>query len=79
MAGYTWSRRERPYPLTPGTVLVASGECWKCGNRAHHLAACPVPPVPALESKWRSIAQTIWKKAETAAITTMSINLVNIK
>ena len=22
----------RPYPLTPGTVPVASGECWKCGQ-----------------------------------------------
>ena len=22
----------RPYPLTPGTVPVASGECWKCGH-----------------------------------------------
>ena len=24
-----------PYPLTPGTVPVASGECWKCGHRTH--------------------------------------------
>ena len=69
----------RPYLLTPGTVPVASGECWKCGNRAHHLAACPALPVPALKSKWRSRAQTIQKKVETAAITTTSINLVNIK
>ena len=22
----------RPYPLTPGTVPVTSGECWKCGH-----------------------------------------------
>ena len=23
--------KSRPYPLSPGTVPVASGECWKCG------------------------------------------------
>ena len=66
----------RPYPLTPGTVPVASGECWKCGNRAHHPAACPAPPVPALETKWRSIAQTIRKKAELAAAA-VNVNLVS--
>ncbi|KAF8871404.1 hypothetical protein BD779DRAFT_1805952 [Infundibulicybe gibba] len=25
----------RPYPLTPGTTPVASGECWKCGRPGH--------------------------------------------
>ena len=69
----------RPYPLTPGTVPVASGECWKCGHRAHHPAACPAPPVPALESKWRSIAQTIRKKTETAAAAAVNINLVSLE
>ena len=67
----------RPYPLTPGTVPVASGECWRCGHRTHHPGPCPAPPVPALESKWRSIAQTIRKRAvEAAAVPTTSINLV---
>ena len=67
----------RPYPLTPGTVPVASGECWKCGHRTHHPGPCPAPPVPALETKWRSIAQTIRKRAvEAAAVPTTSINLV---
>lgn len=68
----------RPYPLTPGTVPVASGECWKCGHKAHHPAACPAPPVPALESKWRSIASTIRKKAETA-VTAVNVNLVSVE
>jgi hypothetical protein len=68
----------RPYPLTPGTVPVASGECWKCGNRAHHPAPCLAPPVPAIETKWRSIAQTIRKKAEAAAAAAVNVNLVNI-
>jgi hypothetical protein len=68
----------RPYPLTPGTVPVASGECWKCGHRAHHPAACPAPLVPPLESKWRSIAQTIRKKAEAAAAA-VNVNLVSVE
>ncbi|TFK21578.1 hypothetical protein FA15DRAFT_562588, partial [Coprinopsis marcescibilis] len=25
----------RPYPLTPGTSPVASGECWTCGRPSH--------------------------------------------
>lgn len=69
----------RPYPLTPGTVPVASGECWKCGHRAHHPGPCSGPPVPTLESKWRSIAQTIRKKAEAAAATTVNVNLVSVE
>ena len=66
----------RPYPLTPGTVPVASGECWRCGHRAHHPGPCPAPTVPTLETKWRSIAQTIRKRAEAAATATVSVNLV---
>ena len=66
----------RPYPLTPGTVPVASGECWKCGHRNHHPGPCPAPAVPALETKWRSIAQTIRKRAEAAAMPTANVNLV---
>jgi hypothetical protein len=66
----------RPYPLTPGTVPVASGECWKCGHRTHHPGPCPAPSVPNLETKWRSIAQTIRKRAEAAAVPTMNVNIV---
>jgi hypothetical protein len=66
----------RPYPLTPGTVPVASGECWKCGHRTHHPGPCSAPLVPSLESKWRSIAQGIRKRAEAAAVPAVSVNLV---
>jgi hypothetical protein len=66
----------RPYPLSPGSVPVASGECWKCGHRAHHPGPCSSPPVPTLETKWRSIAQTIRKKTEMAATSTVNVNLV---
>jgi hypothetical protein len=66
----------RPYPLSPGTVPVASGECWRCGHRSHHPGPCPAPAVPTFETKWRSIAQTIRKRAEAAAATTVNVNLV---
>ena len=66
----------RPYPLTPGTVPVASGECWRCGHCTHHPGPCPAPLVPSLETKLRSIAQTIRKRAETAATPAVSVNLV---
>ena len=68
----------RPYPLSPGTVPVASGECWKCGRKSHHPAPCSAPPVPALETKWRSIAQTIRKKAEMAC-SPVNVNLVSVE
>ena len=66
----------RLYPLTPGTVPVASGKCWRCGHHTHHPGPCPAPPVPTLETKWHSIAQTIHKKAKAAAAAPININLV---
>ena len=68
--------KTRPYPLTPGTVPVASGECWKCGHRTHHPGPCLAPAVPTLETKWRSIAQTIRKRAEAAAVPAVNVHLV---
>ena len=67
----------RLYPLTPGTVPVASGECWRCRHQTHHPQPCPAPPVPTLETKWRLIAQTIRKQVvEAVATPTVNINLV---
>jgi hypothetical protein len=68
----------RPYPLTPGTVPVASGECWKCGHRGHHPLPCQAPAVPTLETKWRSIAQTIRKRAEAAVATPLAAANINL-
>jgi hypothetical protein len=42
-----------------------------------HITLHHVPHI--LETKWRSIAQTIWKKAEIAAAAAVNVNLVNIK
>jgi hypothetical protein len=66
----------KPYPLSPGTVPVASGECWKCGHKAHHPGPCSFPPLPTLETKWRSIAQTICKKAEMVATSAVHVNMI---
>ncbi|EIW61861.1 uncharacterized protein TRAVEDRAFT_57043 [Trametes versicolor FP-101664 SS1] len=47
----------RPYPLTPGTLPVASSECWKCGQRRHVSdGECKGPYVPDLENAWRVTA-----------------------
>ncbi|KAJ7884965.1 hypothetical protein B0H13DRAFT_905467 [Mycena leptocephala] len=34
---------ERPYPLTPGTVAVGSGECHKCGRWDTSVLNAPLP------------------------------------
>ncbi|PPQ72578.1 hypothetical protein CVT25_006547 [Psilocybe cyanescens] len=64
----------RPFPLSPGTSPVASGECWRCGHEGHMGGACTsTEPVPTMEQKWRSIAATVKRRVET---NTVSINLV---
>ncbi|KAF8809736.1 hypothetical protein BYT27DRAFT_7283416 [Phlegmacium glaucopus] len=66
----------RPYPLTPGSAPVASGECWTCGQRSHHPAPCSSPAVPTFKTKWWSIAQTIRKWAEAAAAPAINVNMM---
>lgn len=59
----------RPYPLTPGTAQILSGECWKCGLVGHLNTACTAPvQLPQMEQKWRSIAATIKRKAEASNV-----------
>lgn len=65
----------RPYPLSPGTAPVASGECWKCGMIGHMSPNCDSPnQVPAFEERWRSIAATI--KRSCPPTTTRNVNYV---
>lgn len=65
----------RPYPLSPGTTPVGSGECWKCGMLGHTSPSCQsTNPIPTIEGRWRSIAGTI-KRTCTPAVTS-NINYV---
>ncbi|OJT14783.1 hypothetical protein TRAPUB_8660, partial [Trametes pubescens] len=61
----------RPYPLTPGTLVIASGECWKCGLRRHRQGIdCPGPFLPEPENSWRvtaGIAESEARRAQNAA------------
>ncbi|KIK41122.1 hypothetical protein CY34DRAFT_49195, partial [Suillus luteus UH-Slu-Lm8-n1] len=43
-----WGRGARcteqsPYPLTPGTAQICSGECFRCGAHGHIGLECQVP------------------------------------
>lgn len=53
---------ERPYPLTPGTVAVGSGECHRCGLMGHISTACTASDnlvIPEIETRWHQIVQSI--------------------
>jgi hypothetical protein len=66
----------RPYPLSPGTTPVASGECWKCGMLGHMGPSCENPtPIPGFESRWRSIATSIKHSCPLTAMG--NINFIN--
>jgi DNA-binding protein H-NS len=46
-----------PFPLTPGTAQICSGECFRCGAHGHIGPRCPIPrdaQLPKNESIWRS-------------------------
>ena len=49
----------QPYPITPGTALPGSGECFECGmitEPRHTSGNCEVKNhLPALETKWQAI------------------------
>lgn len=65
----------RPYPLSPGSSPVASGECWTCGFTGHMRMACTGQPIPPLETRWRSIATSIKTRAAAAGA---AVNFVNV-
>ncbi|KIK39080.1 hypothetical protein CY34DRAFT_89856 [Suillus luteus UH-Slu-Lm8-n1] len=47
------------FPLRPGSAMICSGECFKCGSHGHIAGACPAPEASQLliqEKIWRSIA-----------------------
>ncbi|KAJ6448005.1 hypothetical protein C8R47DRAFT_937730, partial [Mycena vitilis] len=68
---------DRPYPLTPGTVAVGSGECHKCGTMGHFSADCTTAAtllIPEVEVRWRQIVQSIRSRiARSVAATAVNI------
>jgi hypothetical protein len=50
-----------PFPLTPGTSNVCSGECYACGqvDTGHNGNTCPNRSLPAKERTWRAICGTM--------------------
>ncbi|KAJ7657485.1 hypothetical protein B0H17DRAFT_1145919 [Mycena rosella] len=69
---------ERPYPLTPGTIGVGSGECHKCGTMGHfstERSATGNLLIPEIEVRWRQIVQSIRTRAACNA-NTVAVNIV---
>lgn len=52
---YTLPTPFNPYPLSPGTSPLGSGECYNCGKTdpPHRMAECIQLPVPRTEMEWR--------------------------
>ena len=53
----------RPYPLTPGTLSVGQGECFRCGRDWHGMNnPCPATAIPLAENQWRILADRIMRE-----------------
>ncbi|KAH9889494.1 hypothetical protein C8Q73DRAFT_654462 [Cubamyces lactineus] len=59
----------RPYPLTPGTLPVASKDCWRCGFEAHGRGnPCTRTKLPELETQWRMTAGFVERDARMRGV-----------
>ncbi|KAJ7504394.1 hypothetical protein B0H11DRAFT_515818 [Mycena galericulata] len=64
------------YPLTPGTSVPCSGECWRCGMRTwppHR--TCTAPLVPPLERRYRATCGSWFGRIHEA---TGAVNYVEV-
>ncbi|KAG6808875.1 hypothetical protein H0H92_002491 [Tricholoma furcatifolium] len=78
-AGMTTATEDRPFPLTPGTAPLGSGECTGCGEIGHFESNCTVPErdrLPMLERRWRRKVNSIRKAVRNTNVTTAGVNLV---
>jgi len=65
----------RPYPLTPGTSPMVSGECFRCGHTGHSSIACTSNMrIPEPERVWHQKANSI--RAGAARANNTGVNLV---
>ncbi|KAJ7930205.1 hypothetical protein B0H13DRAFT_2309904 [Mycena leptocephala] len=72
---------ERPYPLSPGSVAVGSGECHKCGLVGHYSADSECTTtlnllIPEIEMRWRQIVQFIRTRVARTTPTATAVNIV---
>ncbi|KAG6808845.1 hypothetical protein H0H92_002614, partial [Tricholoma furcatifolium] len=69
------AHEDRPYPLTPGTAPLGSGECTGCGYTGHIENACTAAArIPQIESRWRRKVDSI-RRAVNAPV--VAVNLVD--
>ncbi|KAG6826890.1 hypothetical protein H0H92_014010 [Tricholoma furcatifolium] len=65
-AGMNSATEDRPYPLTPGTAPIGSGECGGCGMMGHFESNCTSPTcLPMVETCWRRKVNAIKRGAAT--------------
>jgi hypothetical protein len=85
MAAYTQAHgagkpsEDRPYPLTPGTAAVGSGECHQYGQLGHFFDKCTAAVerrVPEMEMRWRQIVQSIISRIARTAREATAVNVI---
>jgi len=73
---------QTPYPLKPGTAMICSGECFRCGTHRHESRNCPAPEGDAArlsrnETAWQALCnRTLGPFNKDNAL---SIRLVNLE
>ncbi|KAF8064947.1 hypothetical protein FPV67DRAFT_1419562, partial [Lyophyllum atratum] len=75
--GFDAATEDRPYPLTPGTCALGTGECMGCGMMGHRSDTCTSQQkLPDIESRWRRKVNSIKSAVARAADQTAAVNLV---
>jgi hypothetical protein len=76
----TWGKDQRvtfqtPFPLTPGTLPVLSGECFRCAKGQHRGLECnEIPGIPTKESEWRRLCFRELKAPRSTAVNVVALS-----